>query len=231
MTNKKRQSHQPILNFGFENSNIRIAAVIVAHPDDETLWAGGTILMHSAIKWKIITLCRKSDFDRTPRFTKALERFNATGVMGDLDDGPDQAPLSRQKTEKTLLLLLPPGVVFDLVITHSPWGEYTRHRRHEETSRAVQSLWLAGQLKARSLWMFAYEDGNKSYLPKAIETAHLRTLLPQEILKEKYRIITEIYGFLPQSYEARTTPKEEAFWCFNTKDDLTQWLDRGGTKI
>ena len=225
MTKKKGQSHH------LENSKIKSAAIIVAHPDDETLWAGGTILMHSDVHWTIITLCRKSDPDRAPRFLKALERLNATGATGDLDDGPEQKPLSRQKIEKTLLSLLPPGVLFDLVITHSQSGEYTRHRRHEETGRAVQSLWLTGQLRARSLWLFAYEDGNKSYLPKAIETAHLRTLLPHDILKEKYRIITDIYGFSPQSYEARTTPKEEAFWCFNKTNDLTLWLGRGGIKI
>ena len=38
----------------------RKAAVIVAHPDDETLWAGGTILMHPETKWTIIALCRKN---------------------------------------------------------------------------------------------------------------------------------------------------------------------------
>jgi hypothetical protein len=90
---------------------------------------------------------------------------------------------------------------------------------------------LTGQLKARLLCMFAYEDGNKRYLPKAIKTAHLHTSLPRDIVKEKYKIITDIYGFSPQSYEARTTPKEEAFWCFNTTGDLTQWLDRGGIII
>ena len=43
----------------FEN-----AVVIVAHPDDETLWAGGTILMHPETHWTILTLCRTSDPDR-----------------------------------------------------------------------------------------------------------------------------------------------------------------------
>ena len=34
------------------------AAVIVAHPDDETLWAGGTIMMGRDYNWQIISLCR-----------------------------------------------------------------------------------------------------------------------------------------------------------------------------
>jgi LmbE family N-acetylglucosaminyl deacetylase len=32
-------------------------AVIVAHPDDETLWAGGTILEHPSNDWFIVCLC------------------------------------------------------------------------------------------------------------------------------------------------------------------------------
>ena len=231
MTKKEDQPHQLRPISGLENPTIKNAAVIVAHPDDETLWTGGTILSHSAINWTIITLCRKSDPDRNPRFFKAMESLHATGVMGDLDDGPDQKPLAGQTVEKTILSLLPCGAPFDLALTHSPFGEYTRHRRHEETGHAVQSLWLSGQLKVRSLWLFAYEDGNKRYLPKAIETAHIRTMLSQDILNEKYRIITDIYGFTPDSYEARTTPKREAFWCFNAGKELTQWLGQGGVKV
>jgi LmbE family N-acetylglucosaminyl deacetylase len=231
MTKKEGLSYRYRSKIILDNPKIKNAAVIVAHPDDETLWAGGTILMHSAINWRIVALCRKSDPDRNPRFFKAMERLNATGVMGDLEDGPDQKPLSKQAIEKTILSLLPHGVLFDLAFTHSPFGEYTRHLRHEETGSAVQSLWLTGQLIVRSLWLFAYEDGNKSYLPKAIETAHMRTLLPQDILDEKYRIVTEIYGFTPDSYEARATPKREAFWCFNTTKDLTKWLSQGGIEL
>jgi hypothetical protein len=37
------------------------AAVIVAHPDDETLWAGGMILTHPGYNWFVASLCRKSD--------------------------------------------------------------------------------------------------------------------------------------------------------------------------
>jgi LmbE family N-acetylglucosaminyl deacetylase len=229
----KKQMHSihADVDSAFESMNVKSAAVIVAHPDDETLWTGGTILMHPDINWTIITLCRKSDPDRAPRFFKAMERLNAIGTMGDLDDGPEQIPLSQQEIKETLLSLLPQGALFDLILTHSPCGEYTRHRRHEEIGSAAQSLWLNDRLKTQSLWLFAYEDGHRSYLPKAMKTAHLHNLLSQDILKEKYRIITDIYGFAPQSYEAQTTPREEAFFCFSTKQDLTQWLDQGGNKL
>ena len=68
-------------------------AVIVAHPDDETLWAGGTILSHPEWKWFIVCLCRGNDEDRSFRFKKALKILKSEGIMGDLDDGPEQKPL------------------------------------------------------------------------------------------------------------------------------------------
>lgn len=188
-------------------------AVIVAHPDDETLWAGGTMLMRPESKWTVVALCRKSDPDRAPKFFKALEQLNARGALGDLDDGPEQTPLPARTVQNTILDLLPSGG-FDLIITHGVWGEYTRHLRHEETGKAVLALWNTGRLRARQIWRFAYEDGDGQYLPRPVQDADLRTRLPDEIWQRKYEIITDVYDFGPDTFEARTTPREEAFWCF-----------------
>jgi len=195
--------------------DFRHCVVIVAHPDDETLWVGGTILMHPESEWTVITLCRKSDPDRAPRFFKALEGLHAAGIMGDLDDGPEQTPLDTRKVQATILELLPSDR-FDMIITHSPCGEYTRHRRHEETAKAVRALWKSKGLFAKELWMFAYEDGDGKYLPRAIDDADVKGKLPDEIWRKKYDIITNVYGFSPDSFEAKTTPKEEAFCCFKS---------------
>jgi LmbE family N-acetylglucosaminyl deacetylase len=110
-------------------------AVIVAHPDDETLWSGGLILAHSDWDWTVVTLCRAGDPDRAPRFFRVLQHLGATGGMGDLDDGPDQLALDQSLIQDTILSLLPTSH-FDLLVTHGPRGEYTRHRRHEEVKMA-----------------------------------------------------------------------------------------------
>jgi LmbE family N-acetylglucosaminyl deacetylase len=195
-------------------NKIKSVAVIVAHPDDETLWAGGTILTHPLWKWFIACLCRSSDTERATKFHQALKFLHAEGMMGDLDDGPHQKPLEESEVENTIMELLP-CQHYDVVITHDLSGEYTRHLRHEEVSKAVMRLWQAGKIDADELWTFAYEDGNKEYYPLAIEKATTIRKLTQNIWIKKYNIITDIYGFEKNSWEANTTPHAEAFWQFS----------------
>jgi LmbE family N-acetylglucosaminyl deacetylase len=206
------------------------AAVIVAHPDDETIWAGGTVLMNSDWQWIFVSLCRGSDPDRAPRFIQAVHQLGGMGWIGDLDDGSEQLPLDEVKVQQTILSLLP-NKDFDLVLTHSPHGEYTRHRRHEECGKAVTVLWENGLIRTKKLWMFAYGDsgkGGKDDLPQAIKTAHQIVQLPEDVWWRKRRIITGVYGFAPETYEAKIVMKEEAFWCFHSPADFQEWLKTEG---
>jgi len=185
-------------------------AVAVAHPDDETLWAGGLIMLHPEWSWTIVSLCRKNDPDRAPKFCKALTRLNAVGAIGDLDDGPDQNPLDPQTVERMILDLLPKKK-FDLILTHSTKGEYTRHRRHEETGKALLSLWKKDEIICGDLWMFAYEDDVGRKLPQAMPDADETVILTDEIFEKKKSLLIETYGFAENSWETRTTPRTEAF--------------------
>jgi LmbE family N-acetylglucosaminyl deacetylase len=205
-----------------DETKSKVVAVIVAHPDDETLWAGGTILSHPSWKWFILTLTRKSDEERARKFYKVLKILGAEGIMGDLDDGPEQKPLEKNEMEETILQLLP-LINYDLIITHHPLGEYTRHLRHEETAKAVISLWNSGKITTKELWTFAYEDGGKQYFPRAVRTDTLFKVLPDKTWQKKYNLITENYGFNKNSWEAETTPKEEAFKIHTNSVNAMHW--------
>ena len=200
-------------------------AVIVAHPDDETIWAGGTLLLHPNWQLTIMSLCRGDDPDRAPKFYRACDEFKAAAYIGRLDDGPEQMPLGDAEVQQKILSLLPlPEKHYDMILTHSPYGEYTRHLRHEEISRAVVSLWSDKQLSAGEIRMFAYEDGGKRYLPKPITKAHHFIYLAEDIWRKKYRIITELYGFTPDSFEAKSAGRKEAFWCFKSTAEFNKWF-------
>jgi LmbE family N-acetylglucosaminyl deacetylase len=200
-------------------------AIIVAHPDDEILWTGGLALNHPSWHWFTVCLCRGRDNNRAPKFYEALKILKSEGIMGDLDDGPDQIPFKDNEVEQAILQLLPPSH-FDLVITHDPSGEYTRHIRHEEVSKAVIKLWHSGKIVTNELWTFAYEDGNKEYYPRPIEAAPINRVLTKRIWQRKYDIITNTYGFEKNSWEAETTPKTEAFWQFTDPDDAKKWIKK-----
>jgi LmbE family N-acetylglucosaminyl deacetylase len=200
-------------------------AVLVAHPDDETLWAGGALLSQTSWAPFIGSACRGQDVDRAPKFRRVLAELRAQGAMADLDDGPEQLPLADERVEQALLELLP-SRHFDRIITHSPLGEYTRHLRHEEISRAVLRLWLRGALSAAELWLFAYDDEGGTRLPHAMANADILFELPHEVWAQKYRLVTEDYGFSEASWEARVTPRSEGFFRLTTPEHASAWLER-----
>lgn len=200
------------------------AAVVVAHPDDESLWCGGLILSHPDWRWWIVTLCRASDPDRAPKFRRVLEFFGADGEMADFDDGPNQKPLDHEMLCKTVQRLLHDRQ-FDLVITHGPSGEYTRHRRHEECCRTTVASWKKEQIHANELWMFAYEDDGGTSLPHVMAGADLRLALDDGLWREKRHLITELYGFAENSWEARCIPRQEGFRIFRSPGEAADFLE------
>ena len=202
------------------------AVVVVAHPDDEILWCGGYVLAHPEFQWRIVTLCRSDDANRAPKFRQVLHQLQAEGEMADLDDGPDQLALPIDLVEDTIVRLLG-GIPFDLLLTHGPEGEYTRHLRHEECCQAVVALWRSGLINTKHLWLFAYEDGGRRYLPHVRFDADRRDLLPEDVWLEKRRIMTEVYGYGEDSWETMCTPREEGFLCF---DSAKQAVERTAFK-
>lgn len=201
-------------------------AVIVAHPNDETLWAGGTLLDNPSWDTFICCLCRGKDSDQTSKFFRALKRLNAKGAIGDLDDSPEQPPLLESSICETILSQLP-DQPFDAIFTHSPEGEYTGHLPHQEIGQAVINLWHNRSITTKELRVFAYQDGNRQYRPRAITADTLQTQLGRQIWSEKLAIITDIYGFERSSWEAQATPELEAIHRFGTPQEAADYFSLG----
>src|SRR3989338_5806683 len=136
--------------------------VVVAHPDDETIWMGGTLLKNrNNWDYTILSLCRKDDVDRAPKFKSACGIFNAKSFMSDLED----EKLGKIPLEDVIKRIKKFSGTYDKIFTHGKNGEYG-HIRHNDVHNAVNQMLHDKSLTCKELYYFSYERKGKYAYPK-----------------------------------------------------------------
>ncbi len=189
------------------------AIAIVAHPDDETIWMGGTILRFRDYDWTIFSLCRASDADRVPKFRKVCKFYGARCIIADLED-EKVFPVGKNEISKIILQNLKERK-YDIIFTHNRNGEYG-HRRHVEVHDAIVSMVEQNILKAKKLLCFSYELGDEKLNSKESRIAlpkisDMNIELTREEHRKKLKVINESYGFSKNSFEFLCSHDKECF--------------------
>ena len=181
--------------------------VIVAHPDDETIWMGGTLLKNKN-KWDttIICLCRKNDKDRAPKFKKVCKILKAKSHISDLED--ERPNKLSQKEIINKIKKFKPNKNYDYIFTHGTNGEYG-HIRHKEVHNSVDKMIKNKQLFCNKLFFFSYTM--KDEICRADKNADKFIKLNDDFLTEKKYLIRNVYGFDRGSFEEKSSRKIEAF--------------------
>ncbi|MFW6155661.1 MAG: PIG-L family deacetylase [Planctomycetota bacterium] len=184
--------------------------VVVAHPDDETLWCGGLILRRPDWVWTILSLCRGDDDDRRPKFQRVCAHLGARAIISDLNDGNPPVPIDPPEDIGRRVRRHAGDRAWGLVLTHGANGEYG-HPRHREVHREVLRLADRGHLRCEDLWTFAYDCAAATGRCAGQADAPIRIDLTDDQLAGKRRIIHDLYGYGADAFETRACISPETF--------------------
>src|SRR5579859_6920211 len=110
------------------------ALILHAHPDDETIFAGGLMLTHPSWHWFLVCLTMQIDTTRPEEYASAMGEFGRIGVniesyqnLGKNDR--QDPPLTTLEYNDWLKSVQDLNLDPDIVFTHNAGGEYG-HPQH-----------------------------------------------------------------------------------------------------
>ena len=195
----------------FKLSQQKTGLVVIAHPDDETIWLAGLILLSPKINWTVLCLSRSGDADRAPKFKQVAKKLNFKYYHEDLDDMEKFSFQKHVHLAKNLITKNIGTASFDFIITHGSNGEYG-HRDHKSIHEAVCDLLIHSKLNIPTALFLHYKKPHKK-IPLLIprSKADLIIKLPSKIFKTKIDIMSKIYGFDSNGIDASYCTRVEAF--------------------
>lgn len=186
--------------------------MIVAHPDDETLWGG-----HHLLTGKWFVLCVTNEFDETRRneFYKAMNESNNYGVIMAYPDVywvTENGKKVRYKYEWDDcydLIQQQINYVVNLkdwktIATHNPEGD-TGHRHHKKIDKMVTDVCKASN-KYDDLYYFG-----KYYTEDQINKLGIISNLSKEDIEKKQNLMLNNY-------------QSQKYWLHNPMIPIEKWI-------
>ncbi len=158
--------------------------MIVAHPDDETIW-GGKHLLDS--NYLVICLTNANNKQRKKEFLSIMKETNNVGIIlsypdktnNKRDDWSTQTDAIKQDVAYVLKYK-----DWQTIATHNPDGEYG-HVQHKQTSSIVSEV-TRTQKKFNKLYYFNYYAKKKEVNK---QRSHLGEVMLQPQLEKKVKLI------------------------------------------
>ncbi len=160
--------------------------MIVAHPDDETLWAGNHILND---KYLIVSITNGNNPTRKKEFFKAMKLSGNYGVILNYPDNPKKIKNNWKKVKNNIrqdLHYLLGYKKWDQIVTHNPEGEYG-HIQHKFTSMLVTNECEKQNLTKQLNYFEKYKSA------KFLLTHNIKHTLTNEQVQEKELLMAESY--------------------------------------
>ncbi len=129
--------------------------IIVAHPDDETIFCGSHLLNNNCF---VVCLTNKDNKIRNEDFSNVMKLTNSEYLMLDYPDLTNDMVDNWNKYEKSILFDIIRIITiknWNKIITHNPYGEYG-HIHHKKTSKLVKNSCKQTN-KLSHLFYFTYD--------------------------------------------------------------------------
>lgn len=187
------------------------ALAVVSHPDDETIFIGGTLLSHPEYHWQILCVTYEQASQRAEEAMAAISCYRADGLqigirfLEHVDDnhsesgGIDITRLREQLSEWATWA--------DLVVTHNEEGEYG-HAAHRAVHRATKAIFSKS-------WEIMCNDS--LVLPHLARSEYWYCELPHDIMARKRLIFEQAY---PSQQLLWSKVPHLVGWAFNRQIEV-----------